>query len=216
MATPDRRILVGGLTDGEQETLDELVAQWRAKRPRNNLRAGFYDMKNATRHLLSANAPAEVKRRRYVLGWSSIAVDKLNRRCNLDGFYDPNGYDLGSLGLGELERENRLRGDLSQGGVSALIHAVSWLVTVFGDTSRGGPDVLILPRGAKTATGLWDVRRLVARDEIAEPVQLDLGARLLHGFQYTAQHQQKLAHRHQVEHLRVNRDQHGCGRRQSR
>lgn len=159
MATPDRRILVGGLTDGEQETLDELVAQWRAKRPRNNLRAGFYDMKNATRHLLSANAPAEVKRRRYVLGWSSIAVDKLNRRCNLDGFYDPNGYDLGSLGLGELERENRLRGDLSQGGVSALIHAVSWLVTVFGDTSRGEPDVLILPRDAKTATGLWDVRR---------------------------------------------------------
>lgn len=153
----DGRILVPGLADDDQAELDALVAQWRAKRPRNNLRSGFYDMKNATRHLMSSNAPVEVKRRKYVLGLSAAAVDKLNRRCNIDGFYDPNGYDLGSLGLPELERSNRLRQELSQAGVSSLIHAVSWLVTVFGED--GEPDVLLLPRDATNSTGIWDARR---------------------------------------------------------
>jgi hypothetical protein len=138
----------------------------------------MYDMKNATRHLMSSNAPSEVKRRRYVLGWSAGAVDKLNRRCNIDGFYDPNGYDLDSLGLPELEKSNRLRSELSQAGVSSLIHAVSWLVTVFGED--GEPDVLVLPRDATNATGIWDARRrglrsflsISATDDRGEPTEM--------------------------------------------
>lgn len=157
MAIDDRRITILDLTHDEQNELDALVTQWRAKRPRNNLRSGFYDMKNATRHLMSSNAPAEVKRRRYVLGLSATAVDKLNRRCNIEGFYDANGNDLDALGMGDLDRSNRLRGELSQAGVSSLIHAVSWLVTVQGEP--GEPDVLILPRDATNATGIWDPRR---------------------------------------------------------
>lgn len=154
--TDDRRIVIPDLTEDEQASLDELVIQWRAKRPRNNLRSGFYDMKNATRHLMSTNAPTEVRRRKYVLGWSATAVDKLNRRCNLDGWYDANGNDLDDFGMGILEVDNRLRSDLSQAGVSSLIHAVAWLVTIRG--GEGEPDVLILPRDATTATGIWDPR----------------------------------------------------------
>ena len=152
-----RRIVVFDLEPTEQEDLDALLSQSREKRPRNNLRSGFYDMKNATRHLMSSNAPAEVRRRRYVLGWSATAVDKLNRRCNLDGWFDENGNNLDDLGIGTLEADNRLRSELSQAGISSLIHAVSWLVTVRGEA--GEPDVLILPRDATTATGIWDVRR---------------------------------------------------------
>ena len=37
------QIRVPDLTDADQATLNELVAQWREKRPRNNLRSGFYD-----------------------------------------------------------------------------------------------------------------------------------------------------------------------------
>ena len=178
----DSRIVVRDLSDDDQRTLDELLAQWRAKRPRNNLRSAFYDMKNATRHLMSSNAPAEVKRRSYVLGWSAMAVDKLNRRCNYDGFYDPRGYDLDSLGLAEIERDNRLRSELSQAGVSSLIHAVSWLITVFGDTDAGEPDVLILPRDATNATGMWDPRRRALRsflsitevDDQGEPTEMTM------------------------------------------
>lgn len=159
MTTDERRITILDLTHEEQKILDELVTQWRAKRPRNTLRSAFYDMKNGTRHLMSSNAPAEVKNRKYVMGWSATAVDKLNRRCNLDGWYDKNGNDLDSLGLPVLEDDNRLRSELSQAGVSSLIHAVSWLVTVQGDQRAGEPAVLILPRDATTATGVWDVRR---------------------------------------------------------
>lgn len=176
----DGRIVVPDLSDDDQASLDELVAQWRAKRPRNNLRSAMYDMKNATRHLMTSNAPAEVKRRRYVLGWSAMAVDKLNRRCNLDGFYDPNGHDLDDLGLPQLEKSNRLRSELSQAGVSSLIHAVSWLVTVFGE--EGEPDVLVLPRDASNATGMWDPRRRGLRsflsisevDDRGEPTEMTM------------------------------------------
>jgi hypothetical protein len=176
----DRRIIIADLSAGDQAALDELVLQWRAKRPRNNVRSGFYDMKNATQHLMSSNAPAVVKRRRFVLGWSAIAVDKLNRRCNLDGFYDAAGYDLADLGLDVLERENRLRAELSQAGVSSLIHAVSWLVTVQGE--GGEPEVLILPRDATNATGMWDARLRSLRsflsitdvDEQGEPTAMTM------------------------------------------
>ena len=175
------QIRVPDLTDADQTTLNELVAQWREKRPRNNLRSGFYDMKNATRHLMSTNAPAEVKNRRYALGLSAAAVDKLNRRCNIDDFYDPNGYDLADLGLPELERSNRLRSELSQAGVSSLIHAVSWLITVFGED--GEPDVLVLPRDATNATGIWDPRRRALKsflsitkvdDDRGEPTEMTM------------------------------------------
>lgn len=184
--TDTRRIVIFDLSDQEQGELDELVMQWRAKRPRNNVRSGFYDMKNASRPLMSSNAPTVVKRRRFVLGWSAAAVDKLNRRCNIDDFYDANGADLGSLGLPDLERSNQLRSELSQAGVSSLIHAVSWLVTVQGDTQAGEPEVLILPRDATTATGFWDVRRrglrsflsITSQDDQGEPTAMTM---YLHG-----------------------------------
>jgi hypothetical protein len=165
MVTPasNQRIVISDLSREDQDALDELVLQWRAKRPRNNLRSAFYDMKNATRSLMSSNAPGVVKQRKFVLGWSAIAVDKLNRRCNIDGFYDRTGRNLEDFGLSDLEDDNRLRSELSQAGISSLIHAVSWLVTVQGDTALGEPAVLILPRSATNATGMWDNRRRALR-----------------------------------------------------
>jgi hypothetical protein len=53
-------------------------------------------MQNSERRLMGPNVPAVIRQRSFVLGWSSTAVDKLNRRCNLDGFYEANGIDLGA------------------------------------------------------------------------------------------------------------------------
>jgi hypothetical protein len=175
-------IRVPGLGHDEQNALDELVKQWREKRRRNNLRSAFYDMKNSERSLMGPNTPAVIRARRFVLGWSGIAVDKLNRRCNIDGFYDANGADLGSLGLDDFVRENRLISEVSQAGVSSLIHAVSWLVTTQGDTQSGEPAVLMTARDASTATGMWDVRRRMLRsflsitsvDDNGEPTAMNL------------------------------------------
>lgn len=155
----NQTITILDLTHEEQEALDELVVQWRAKRTRNNLRSAFYDMTNSERSLMSAQIPEVIRRRKFVLGWSTTSVDKLNRRCNIEDFYDANGVDLASLGLAEFARENRLTSEISQAGVSSLIHAVSWLVTIQGDTEAGEPEVLTLARDATTSTGMWDVRR---------------------------------------------------------
>jgi hypothetical protein len=152
-------ISVPDLNHQEQESLNELVAQWRQKRPRNNIRSAFYDMTNSERSLMSGQIPEVIRRRKFVLGWSAIAVDKLNRRCNIDDFYDSNGADLADLGLGDYMTANRLTSEISQAGVSSLIHAVSWLITIQGDTQAGEPEVLTLAKDATTATGVWDVRR---------------------------------------------------------
>lgn len=154
----DRRIIVPPLTTDEQDALDELVLQWRAKRPRNAKRAGMYDMKNATRRLMSATVPASVKRRAFVLGWSAAAVDKLNRRCNLETFYDRGGIDLDELGMNELWDSNRLGLELSRAGLSCLVHSVSWIITTQGDVAEGEPPVLMLGRSALTGTGIWSPR----------------------------------------------------------
>lgn len=152
------RITIFDLTHSEQESLDVLVTQWRAKRTRNNLRSAFYDMKNSSRTLMGQNVPAVIRNRAFVLGWSATAVDKLNRRVNLDGFYDANGNDLDSLGLSRIVQDNRLLNEASQAGVSSLIHAVSWLVTTQGDTEAGEPAILVNTRDATTGTGVWDGR----------------------------------------------------------
>jgi hypothetical protein len=181
----DKRIYISALTDDEQASLDALVVQWRAKRARNNLRSGFYDMKNSYRHFMANTVPAVVRQRSFVLGWSAMAVDKLNRRCNLEGFYDANGNDLNALGLDDLVRDNRLQSEINQGGSSSLIHAVSWLVTTQG--GEGEPDVLINARDASSATGIWD-RRLRAItsflsihefDDNGEPVDMTMMVRNL-------------------------------------
>ena len=166
------------MSHSEQDALDVLVARWRAKRARNNIRTAFYDMKNSERALMSNTVPDVVRRRSFVLGWSAIAVDKLNRRCNLEGFYDASGADLGGLGLDELVRANRLTSELSQAGVASLIHGVSFLVTTQGEP--GEPPVLWTSRSAEMATGVWDVRRraissflsIQETDEAGEPTTM--------------------------------------------
>jgi hypothetical protein len=155
----EQRITILDLNHDEQDELDQLITQWRAKRGRNAIRAGFYDMKNATRHLMASAAPPSVKRRHFALGWSALAVDKLARRCNVDDFYDRSGNDLASLGLPEIVRENRLTSELFQWGVSSLIHSVSWIITTQGDSQAGEPEVLMTGRDALTGTGIWDSRR---------------------------------------------------------
>ena len=152
-------IRVPGLDTTEQNALDTLVAQWRAKRPRNNLRTAFYDMKNAQAPLMSEQVPAVVRRRSFVLGWSALSVDKLNRRCNLESFYDANGRNLDRLGLDQIIHDNRLLSELGQGVHASLLHGPTFVVTTQGDTEAGEAPVLVHARSAEFATATWDVRR---------------------------------------------------------
>lgn len=131
---------------------------------------------------MGSQIPASIRDRSFVLGWSSVAVDKLNRRCNLEDFYDAGGVDLSGLGADQIQRDNRLSAEISQSGVSSLIHACSFIVTTQGDTEAGEPAVLMLGKDATSSTGVWDRRRrsmssflsITDMDESGEPVEMTM------------------------------------------
>jgi Phage portal protein, SPP1 Gp6-like len=175
------RLYVPDLDVDEQADLDELWAQLRARTPRNLLRRAYYDGKNAWRTLGIAFPPYLANRVAVVLGWSAKAVDVLNRRCRLEGFYVP-GMESSSLGVDALWEDNLLASEASQAGVSSLIHSVSFLVVTQGDTAAGEPPVLIAAKDALSGTGAWDARRRALRsflsvidtDEDGRPAELVL------------------------------------------
>lgn len=172
------RILITALTDDEQDTLDVLIAQLKAKTPRNLVRAAYYDGKNAIRDI-GISTPPSMRRIATVLGWSAKAVDILNRRCNLDGFVIP-GVDADSMGLDALWRDNYLDIEAPQAGVSSLIHAAAFLIATQGDPGAGEPPVLITARDALSGTGEWDKRRrqlqsflsVIETDDDCNPVDM--------------------------------------------
>ncbi|MEO6627622.1 MAG: phage portal protein [Aquihabitans sp.] len=162
------RILVPGLSDTEQDTLSELVAQLQEKTPRNLLRAAYYDGKHAHRDL-GISTPPQMRRLCAVLGWSAKSVDVLNRRCHLDGFVIP-GVESSSVGLDGLWDDNWLALEAPQAGVSSLIHATSFLVATQGGEDE--PEVLITAKDAMSGTGRWN-RRKRALDAFMSVIDVD-------------------------------------------
>ena len=150
------RIVVPGLSDDQQITLDLLHEQLEAKQSRNLLRASYYDGKRAIRDVGTV-IPPQYYRLGVVLGWSAKAVDILARRCNLDGFVWPDG-DLGDVGANDVWDWNHLGSEVSSALISSLIHGTSFLVTTRGDQSEGEPPALIHAKDAMNATGEWNAR----------------------------------------------------------
>lgn len=166
------RILVDGLDDQEQATLDELVAQLRAKTPRNLRRAAYYDGKHAHRDL-GISTPPQMRRIATVLGWSAKAVDILNRRCRLEGLLIPGeDPDKDRFGLQEIWDDNWLGLESTQAGVSSLIHATAFLGATQGDPTKGEPEVLVTAKDALSGTGRWN-RRARALDAFLSILDVD-------------------------------------------
>jgi len=143
------------LTDDEQTTLTRLQKQWEAKRERNLLRAAYYDGKHAATRMSTMALPPQFMRIATILGWPAKAVDALNTRCHLERFVSP-GQDVDDLGVTEVWDDNNLAAEIPQAHLSALIHAVAWLVVTAGD--EGEPDAIITVKDAMSATGLWNYR----------------------------------------------------------
>jgi len=173
------RIVLPGLSDDEDRTLNHLLHELDEKQPRNLLRASYYDGKRALRQIGSI-IPPQYYRLGVVLGWSAKAVDILARRCNLDTFVWPDG-DLSSIGFSETWEANSLGTEVSSGLISSLIHGTSFLVNTLGDESAGEPAGLIHVKDAMSATGDWNPRSrhldnllsITGRDE-GEPTSLAL------------------------------------------
>lgn len=149
-----RDLVVQGLTVDENATLNALLQQIRDRRPRNELRAAYYDAKHIVRHV-GGVIPDQYRRLAMTLGWASKAVDGLGRRVNIDEFVWPGG-DLESLGLGELDEDNLLMSELSQARTDALIHGVSFLTVTRGQ--QGEPGALVHATDALNSTGMLNRR----------------------------------------------------------
>jgi hypothetical protein len=151
------RIVVNGLDDDEQSTLDVLTKQLRAKQRRNILRASYYDGKRAVNQVGSV-IPPQYAKLALALGWSAKAVDALSRRCNLDGLTWADG-SLPDIGFAEVWNGNRLRTEIGSALHSSLLHGVAFLVNTRGDEDAGEVAGLIHVKDAVDATGTWNARR---------------------------------------------------------
>jgi hypothetical protein len=151
-----KKIVLPNVSEDENLTLNRLLAQLETKAFRNVLRASYYDGKRAIRQV-GTIIPPQYYRLGIVLGWSAKAVDVLARRCNLDGFFWPDG-DLDSLGYTDVFEANNLGQEISSGIVSSLIHGASFLISTRGDADMGEPPALIHVKDALNATGEWNMR----------------------------------------------------------
>lgn len=145
----EQQIRLPGVTDDENFTINRLLKQIEHRSIRNRLRASYYDGKRAIRQVGTV-IPPQYFRLGITLGWSAKAVDILARRCNLDGFFWPDG-DLDSLGENEVWDSNAFNTKSNGAMVSSLIYGVSFLVNTTG--GDGEPSSLIHVKDAMSATG---------------------------------------------------------------
>jgi hypothetical protein len=148
-------IFLPGVDDDLNDLIRGLQKQLNDRRLRNELRAHYYDGKNAIRQVGSI-IPPQYYRLGVVLGWSAKAVDLLARRCNLDGFTWADG-DLEDLGYSELADENQITSEVSAALIASLIHGPAFLVNTLGED--GEPAALLHVKDALNATGVWNTRR---------------------------------------------------------
>lgn len=148
---------VDGLPEDIQESLDLLVSTWKARYPSNITRQMYLDAK-ATVANLGLALPDEIFRDlQLVSSWPETAVFSLANRCRWDGVVAPDGEDRDPWGLATLLQQNRFSTEVDQAIASALTHGVAFMVTLPG--SGDGPDALVMPYSALSASALWDRRR---------------------------------------------------------
>ena len=173
-------VAIPDLSEQDAALLAELLNQWAAKRHRNDLRTAYFDGKNLLRDL-GISIPPQLKTVETVLGWPMKGVTGLASRCNFDGFVIP-GDEQDPFDLSGLLADNNIDVELPQAITSSLVHATSFLTVTPGDTSAGEPEVLLLARSARWATGLWDRRTRSLRaglsvtdtDDTGTPIEFEM------------------------------------------
>ncbi|ORA23410.1 phage portal protein [Mycobacterium aquaticum] len=178
-STETARVRLPGIGSDDNALINGLLGELDKRRPRNYLRACYYDGRHAVRRFGSGVVPPEYFKLGLVLGWSAKAVDILARRCNLDGYTWVDG-DLDSLGYQEVWDENYFGAESSSAGVSSLIHGPAFLINTTG--AEHEPASLIHVADAITTTGelngrtrrLDNLLSVLKRDEERNPLSLVL------------------------------------------
>lgn len=139
---------VTGLTQGEQQVLNQLVEVWQAKHARNQLRTQYYNGKERVQNLRIAVPDRIANRLNTVVGWPAKAVKSLADLSVYRGLNTPIGLDEAS----QLAAQAKLDIAIPEAIVSAYKHSCSFLCIY----SSGMGRVAITPRSALMSSALWD------------------------------------------------------------
>ena len=176
---------VQGVDDKNIDLLARLIMQWQAKRARNRLKTDYWNGKHKLDHI-GFSIPPALRKLEEVVGWPAKAVQAHAERCMFDGFVSKNDSD-DPYGIQRTLVENRFDIELPMAITSTMVHSCAFIAVTPGEVSDGEPEVLVMPKSAQWASGLWNwrTRALDAAfavndvDDYGRPTEMTL---------YTAEH----------------------------
>lgn len=153
-------LVVPGLSESDNETLNECLAQLNSVAGINETRRNYFESKQRVRQLGIA-IPPQLNSFETVLGWPYKAVKSLATRVKLGGFAVP-GSDVADFGIDRIWADNRLGIETHHAHMSALTYGVSFVAVMAG--AEGEPAAVIRALSPTSSTALWDAnkRRAVA------------------------------------------------------
>ena len=145
---------IQGVADEHMPVIHKLLKIWRDKYPRNLIRTGYYDAREAFKDF-RISIPDTIKTRvAPMIGWPAKAVRSLADLSVLDGLSIP-GQD--THGLQDMFDANRLDVDIPQCIVSCYIHSCSFMTV---STDPENPErILFTPRSADWSAAIWNRAR---------------------------------------------------------
>lgn len=173
---------VQGVDDKNIDLLAQLIMQWQAKRARNKLKTDYWNGKHKLDHI-GFSIPPALRKLEEVVGWPAKAVQAHAERCMFDGFVSKNDSD-DPYGIQRTLVENRFDIELPMAITSTMVHSCAFIAVTPGDIAAGEPEVLVMPKSAQWASGLWNwrTRALDAAfavndvDDYGRPVEMTLYA----------------------------------------
>jgi hypothetical protein len=158
------------LSADELGVFERLVKKLTSHEAKNILLEAYYEGKNRLKDLRIAIPPHMVTVD-AVVGWPGTAVQVLEERLDLEGFYAP-GNDYG---LNDIYRANDLDVESGLGHLDALIYGSGFIVV--GKGAEGESDPLVTIESPRRMTCVYDMRlrRLTSalsldRDDRGKPV----------------------------------------------
>lgn len=173
---------VQGVDDKNIDLLARLIMQWQAKRARNKLKTDYWNGKHKLDHI-GFSIPPALRKLEEVVGWPAKAVQAHAERCMFDGFVSKNDSD-DPYGIQRTLVDNRFDIELPMAITSTMVHSCAFIAVTPGDVEAGEPEVLVMPKSAQWASGLWNwrTRSLDAAfavndvDDYGRPVEMTLYA----------------------------------------
>lgn len=140
------------ISNTERDLINRSLTLIQAKSGINETRSQYYDGKQPVSDVI--NEPAGLKKWATVLGWPAKAVDILESRIDLDGFFIPGG-ELSDFGLDQIVSNANLDAIYHQAHTTAFKYGCCYLSVVLDAKGYA----VIKPLSPRTTGGVFSVMR---------------------------------------------------------